>query len=163
MYVYIYIHTYIYIYIYIYVCICFTYIYIYKFICIYIYIHIHIYIGAQPAALPPGPAVSGTLRSRGARPPGNRVHLVNLAWHSLEFGTAQFDAGIVTGPLALPLCQTRNCSNNPRLSPLGPPCLAPFAVAARVHLVTFFFCFTLVTGPRRSLGLKLSDTRVCEP
>ena len=25
----------------------------------------------------------------------------------------------------------------------------------------FFFFFTLVTGPRRSLSLKLSDTRVC--
>jgi len=28
---------------------------------------------------------------------------------------------------------------------------------------TFFFFFTLVTGPRRSLSLKLSDTRVYEP
>ena len=27
----------------------------------------------------------------------------------------------------------------------------------------FFFFFTLVTGPRRSLGLKLSDARVYEP
>jgi len=27
----------------------------------------------------------------------------------------------------------------------------------------FFFFFTLVTGPSRSLGLKLSDTRVYEP
>ena len=27
----------------------------------------------------------------------------------------------------------------------------------------FFFCFTLVTGPRRSLSPKLSDTRVYEP
>ena len=26
-----------------------------------------------------------------------------------------------------------------------------------------FFFFTLVTGPRRSLSLKLSDTRVYEP
>ena len=30
------------------------------------------------------------------------------------------------------------------------------------HLMCFFF-FTLVTGPRRSLRLKLSDTRVYEP
>ena len=29
--------------------------------------------------------------------------------------------------------------------------------------VLFFFFFTLVTGPRRSLSLKLSDTRVYEP
>ena len=29
------------------------------------------------------------------------------------------------------------------------------------HLLLFFF--TLVTGPRRSLSLKLSDARVCEP
>ena len=28
---------------------------------------------------------------------------------------------------------------------------------------SFFFFFTLVTGPRRSLSLELSDTRVCEP
>ena len=27
----------------------------------------------------------------------------------------------------------------------------------------FFFFFTLVTGPRRSVSLKLSDTRVYEP
>ena len=27
----------------------------------------------------------------------------------------------------------------------------------------FFFFFTFVTGPRRSLSLKLSDTRVYEP
>jgi len=27
----------------------------------------------------------------------------------------------------------------------------------------FFFFFTLVTGPRRSLSLELSDTRVYEP
>ena len=30
-------------------------------------------------------------------------------------------------------------------------------------LTGFCFFFTLVTGPRRSLNLKLSDTRVCEP
>jgi hypothetical protein len=28
---------------------------------------------------------------------------------------------------------------------------------------TFFFFFSLVTGPNRSLSLKLSDTRVYEP
>jgi len=35
----------------------------------------------------------------------------------------------------------------------------------RVHRARgfFFFFFTLVTGPSRSLSLKLSDTRVCEP
>ena len=27
----------------------------------------------------------------------------------------------------------------------------------------FFFFFTLATGPRKSLSLKLSDTRVYEP
>ena len=30
-------------------------------------------------------------------------------------------------------------------------------------LLPFFFFFTLVTGPRRSLSLNLSDTRVYEP
>jgi len=34
---------------------------------------------------------------------------------------------------------------------------------ARVGRLFFFFFFTLVTGPRRSLSLKLSDTRVYEP
>ena len=29
--------------------------------------------------------------------------------------------------------------------------------------LVFFFFFTLVTGPRRSLSLRLSDTRVYEP
>ena len=33
----------------------------------------------------------------------------------------------------------------------------------RVRFPTLFFCFTLVTGSRRSLSLKLSDTRVYEP
>ena len=28
---------------------------------------------------------------------------------------------------------------------------------------TLFFCLSLVTGPRRSLSLKLSETRVYEP
>jgi hypothetical protein len=37
--------------------------------------------------------------------------------------------------------------------------LAPEAVLA----FFFFFFFTLVTGPRRSLSLKLSETRVFEP
>ena len=32
-----------------------------------------------------------------------------------------------------------------------------------LHMFLFFFFFTLVTGPRRSLSLKLSDTKVCEP
>ena len=30
-------------------------------------------------------------------------------------------------------------------------------------MIGFFFFFTLVTGPRRSLSLKLSDTRFYEP
>ena len=32
-----------------------------------------------------------------------------------------------------------------------------------IRLQGFFFFFTLATGPRRSLSLKLSDTRVYEP
>ena len=31
------------------------------------------------------------------------------------------------------------------------------------QVALFFFFFTLVTGPRKSLSLKLSDTRVYEP
>ena len=34
---------------------------------------------------------------------------------------------------------------------------------AAADKLLFFFFFTLVTGPRRSLSLKLSDTRVYEP
>jgi len=34
---------------------------------------------------------------------------------------------------------------------------------AHSPVTTVFFFFTLVTGPRRSLGLQLSDTRVYEP
>ena len=40
------------------------------------------------------------------------------------------------------------------LSPPSSPLSRPYA---------FFFVFTLVIGPRRSLRLKLSDTRVYEP
>ena len=36
-------------------------------------------------------------------------------------------------------------------------------IPASVHRVFFVFFFHLVTGPRRSLGLKLSGTRVHEP
>ena len=36
-----------------------------------------------------------------------------------------------------------------------------FCVNLNAGLLLFFF--TLVTGPRRSVSLKLSDTRVCEP
>jgi len=46
--------------------------------------------------------------------------------------------------------------------------MAPF-VPVLQHLQAFFaqvffvfFCFTLVTGPRRSLSLTLSDTRVAQ-
>ena len=35
------------------------------------------------------------------------------------------------------------------------------ASSARTHTLRYFF--TLVTGPRRSLSLKLSDTQVYEP
>jgi len=41
--------------------------------------------------------------------------------------------------------------------PSGPPAASP----TRRH--PLLFVFTLVTGPRRSLSLKLSDTRVYEP
>ena len=34
---------------------------------------------------------------------------------------------------------------------------------ALVYAISFFFFFTLVTGPRRSLSLKFRDTRVHEP
>ena len=33
----------------------------------------------------------------------------------------------------------------------------------RITCARYFFFFALVTGPRRSLSLKLSDTRVYEP
>ena len=49
----------------------------------------------------------------------------------------------------------------------GPKGFSPLhAAAAGGHyqvLVFFFFFFTLVTGPRRSLSLKLSDTTLYEP
>jgi len=38
-------------------------------------------------------------------------------------------------------------------------CICPFSP----EILFFFFFFTLVTGPRRSLSLRLSDTRVYEP
>ena len=40
---------------------------------------------------------------------------------------------------------------------------APCAFISLIEIEIFFFFFTLVTGPKRSLSLKLSDTRVDEP
>ena len=34
---------------------------------------------------------------------------------------------------------------------------------APAEILLFFFFFTLVTGPRRSLSLKLSETKVYDP
>jgi len=42
----------------------------------------------------------------------------------------------------------------------GPPTIVATCEETRVSVFCFFF--TLVTGPRRSLSLKLSDTRVHE-
>jgi len=54
-----------------------------------------------------------------------------------------------------------------RTSRLAMVVVAFLAVSAlREHIIAqvfFFFFITLVTGPRRSLSLKLSDTKVCEP
>jgi len=53
------------------------------------------------------------------------------------------------------------------LSPSSQVCKMAARASLFLHgrqvLPSLFFCFTLVTGPRRSLGLKLSDTRVYEP
>jgi len=43
------------------------------------------------------------------------------------------------------------------------PTILTEAVGSRVGMRHIFFFFTLVTGPRRSLRLTLSDTRVYEP
>jgi len=47
-------------------------------------------------------------------------------------------------------------------SNLTPPPLKGYAAPGYCELACLvFFFFTLVTGPRRSLSLKLSDTRAC--
>jgi len=50
---------------------------------------------------------------------------------------------------------------SPSRSP--PPWPSPPPSPRRNHSPPFFFFFTLVTGPRRSLSLKLSDTRFYAP
>jgi len=47
-----------------------------------------------------------------------------------------------------------------RRRPALSPCVHPLILKS---ISLFFFFFTLVTGPRRSLSLELSDTGVCEP
>ena len=42
---------------------------------------------------------------------------------------------------------------------LGPPNIRLPPNTPLVYKVSFFFFFTLVTGPRRSLSLMLSDTK----
>ena len=54
----------------------------------------------------------------------------------------------------------------PRGGPVQDPVLTPTPRRNADTLVVqsdFFFYFTLVTGPRRSLSLMLSDARVYEP
>ena len=58
------------------------------------------------------------------------------------------------GPPRRPFSRRRTTPPPARLSPLS---------SARVLKPLCFFFFTLVTGPRRSLSLQLSDTRVYEP
>ena len=67
------------------------------------------------------------------------------------------------------------CTLHPALSTLHPkPCTPNFHRIAFLHRVpvshrsfltrnALLSCFTLVTGPRRSLSLELSDTRVHDP
>jgi len=53
------------------------------------------------------------------------------------------------------------------LKPWASGCIGCADCADAVELLgreqLLFFFFTLVTGPKRSLSLKLSDTRVCGP
>jgi hypothetical protein len=48
-------------------------------------------------------------------------------------------------------------------SEIGPLMASACQVDRPKSTFFFFFFFTLVTGPRRSLSLKLSDTRLYEP
>ena len=87
--------------------------------------------------------------------------VVVLQVRTVRIGTAQ---GLGRGNLPEPDCSASSadfffgaeigaisCNSFLRIRSLDP-----------VQFLLFFF-FTLVTGPRRSLSLKLSDTRVCEP
>ena len=56
------------------------------------------------------------------------------------------------------MCYTYRKRTAPTAGRWSVPCALEF-----YHVSFFFFFFTLVTGPRRSLSLKLSDTRVYEP
>ena len=73
-------------------------------------------------------------------------------------GTMRSMCGADAGCLAI------NCQS---LSMRGPGLLEPTTTSTLWHPSTggalLFLFFTLVTGPRRSLRLKLSDTRVYEP
>ena len=62
------------------------------------------------------------------------------------------------------MAHTRCTNVGPSLTPLvGDAGQTPFSLGGGHRDTFFFFFFTLVTGPRRSLSLKLSDTRVYAP
>ena len=86
-------------------------------------------IGAQPAALAPGPAVPRTIRGRGAHPTG-ALRVWSLGLRVVTQGLAFW----VLGSGFLVLGSGWRC--DPRLFPLGPQCLGPCAVAALIHLVS---------------------------
>ena len=103
-------------------------------------------------------------------PPFCRISIPGPAYHRILAGVVR-----TSGTLGYVPSHPRAASHTPRsrtperLCPLCPDtALAVGQVPALLTndvlptLASFFF-FTLVTGPRRSLSLKLSDTRVYEP
>ena len=56
-----------------------------------------------------------------------------------------------------------SCSLHPTTRALDPRLYTIHLTKRTIVEEVFFFFYTLVTGPRRFLSLKLSNIRVCEP
>ena len=89
-------------------------------------------------------------------PPASQVRAQGHAESSPLRGGERGAADDLHSEVAVRHGQLRLRERTPEL--VSPPPSAPEALDLR-----FFFFFTLVPGPSRSLSLKLSDTRVCEP
>ena len=66
----------------------------------------------------------------------------------------------ITHPISISICVGWVDRNVPQHRFLRKGRVVPRALPCSTAVGSFFFFFTLVTGPRRSLSLKLSDTRV---
>jgi len=117
----------------------------------------------QPATASPPPSCNSHLDIRGP----NSLFAISCPVRNGPTTGTIYSCRVAPNRCQLCPLSTLSCSTEPRSTvsargSVGRAWLTPWVTHhARTHF--FFFFFTLVTGPRRSLRLKLSDTIVYEP